>query len=231
MPLKKSINVLMLITLLLLTNNLNASKDKDFQSWNIWTFFFKINDRTTLANEFHLRLSYDASRFSQSLIRPSISYHVNDLISITGGYTWVYSSKPLDVKKTNVHDIWQEILLKKNFQDSLLLSRSRLEERFIQRNPITSWRYRHLLGITSSSDLELFDFYTLSNEVFFLLNDNHDKADNRGYSENRIYFGLGKHVDHFSTIQIGYQHQHIRRFRQNNFNADMIVLNINTNLV
>lgn len=221
-------NIYILFLVFFISLNLHASKDSDFGSWNTLVVTKDLNKQFSLINEVHLRFSHDITRLSQSLIRPSVNYKINNSHSLAAGYTWVYSSTALAPKNTNEHNIWEQYKYIFNFRDLDLTSRSRLEQRFIQRVSKTNWRYRHFVEVKRSLNNKIIDFLSISDEMFFLLNDTARGIDNRGYSENRLYIGLGKNVDKQSTLQLGYQHQNIRRFGQNNFNANMIVFMLNT---
>lgn len=215
----------------LLSSTLLMGKNSDFQSWNTFITTKELGSSYLMTNELHLRLSHDASKFSQFLIRPSIQYNINSLSSVALGYTWVYSSTPLAVKNTHEHNIWQQYQVKAHYYDLTLLSRSRLEEQFIQRVPKTAWRLRQFFNLIKPIDNTVIDFFSVSNEIFILFNDTSKVSDNRGFNENRFYLGLGKNLNNHNILQLGYQYQHIRRFKQNNLNANMVVVMVNTSFI
>lgn len=220
-----------MMILFLMSSRLMASKNSDFQSWNTFNFTKELNKSYSILNEIHLRFSHDASKLSQTLIRPSINYHIDKVNSIAAGYTWIYNFTPQATRNFNVHDLWQQYQLITKFNDLELNSRSRLEEQFIQRNSKTRWRYRQLFNIIKPINSNIIDFISVSNEFFLLLNDSSNTSNNRGYTENRLYIGIGQKLNKDDLLQIGYQYQHIRRFKQSNLNANTVVFILNARLL
>lgn len=78
---------------------------------------------------------------------------------------------------------------------------------------------------SNDSDFQSWNTLTVNKNI----NDTSKNSDNSGFGENRFYMGFGKKINQYGTLQAGYQDQYIRRFKQNNFNAHMIVISVNAN--
>lgn len=227
------LNYFLLLTIFTLLYSIqataNTNKNNDLQSWDTLIVTNKLNNNYLLYNELHLRLGYDITRVSQIYYRPALAYQIDKNNSLWLGYTIANSDKPFVNKNTYEHNIWQQYLTKVNYNAFDITSRSRLEERFIQRTSKTGLRYRQLFKATTPINYGIINFLAISDEIFFQLNDTNSKSDNRGFSENRFYIGFGTKLNNQTSIEFGYQHQYVRKFKQNDFNADIIIFNINYN--
>ena len=161
------------------------------------------------------RFGDDASRFTQSLIRPGIGYVVNEKTTIWVGYDWVPTSRPLALSRPfNEHRSWQQLSLKDSYTIGAVSSRTRFEQRFfdIPGSTDVSHRYRQMFKLSVPmpfvSPNVSFVFW---NEIFVNLQNATDAGVRRGLDQNWVFAGLGYRFSKTTMMEIGYQNQYINR--------------------
>lgn len=229
--LKKIKNYILLAALgLLLCNPVAADQTvEDFEFWgNITALgnFGFLNPQNPDLKKFRWwmegqgRFGDDASRFSQSLVRPGLGYAITDKVVVWAGYAWAPTCQPLNrVGCFDEHRIWQQVTWADNFSFGRLSARSRFEERFfnhqapIPGNDDVAYRFRQLVKLAvpmPAVDPNL--SFIVQSELFIAMN----TVDNpgfisRGYDQNRAFVGLGYKVNQYATVELGYMNQFINR--------------------
>ncbi|WP_374564011.1 DUF2490 domain-containing protein [Nitrosomonas sp.] len=229
--LKKINNYILLAALgLLLCNPVAADQTvEDFQFWgNITALgnFGFLNPQNPDLKKFRWwmegqgRFGDDASRFSQSLVRPGLGYAITDKVVVWAGYAWAPTCEPLNrVGCFDEHRIWQQVTWADNFSFGRLSARSRFEERFfnhqapIPGNDDVAYRFRQLVKLAvpmPAVDPNL--SFIVQSDLFIAMN----TVDNpgfisRGYDQNRAFVGLGYKLNQFATVELGYMNQFINR--------------------
>lgn len=229
--LKKIKNYILLAALgLLLCNPVVADQTvEDFEFWgNITALgnFGFLNPQNPDLKKFRWwmegqgRFGDDASRFSQSLVRPGLGYAITDKVVVWAGYAWAPTCQPLNrVGCFDEHRIWQQVTWADNFSFGRLSARSRFEERFfnhqapIPGNDDVAYRFRQLVKLAvpmPAVDPNL--SFIVQSELFIAMN----TVDNpgfisRGYDQNRAFVGLGYKVNQYATVELGYMNQFINR--------------------
>lgn len=229
--LKKINNYILLAALgLLLCNPVAADQTvEDFEFWgNITALgnFGFLNPQNPDLKKFRWwmegqgRFGDDASRFSQSLVRPGLGYAITDKVVVWAGYAWAPTCQPLNrVGCFDEHRIWQQVTWADNFSFGRLSARSRFEERFfnhqapIPGNDDVAYRFRQLVKLAvpmPAVDPNL--SFIVQSELFIAMN----TVDNpgfisRGYDQNRAFVGLGYKVNQYATVELGYMNQFINR--------------------
>lgn len=178
-----------------------------------------------------LRLLDDSGGYDQGLIRPAVGFAFTDGISAWLGYTYVHTDARSGLQ-FDEHRLWQQLLWSTEFAPIGFLSRTRLEERFLQTGSDTGWRLRQLFKVTypfgSRSRLGLTGF----EEVLFNLNDT-DWGAKAGFAQNRLFAGFFWRIDEKprTTLELGYLNQYIpnagRRDRMNDIVMVNLLLNLN----
>ncbi len=189
---------------------------EDFEVWgNITaTGSFSANPKIKWWAEGQGRFGNDASRFSQSIIRPGIGYVVNDKTTVWLGYAWVPTSFPFAGKGPfNEHRIWQQLLWSNPYSFGTITSRSRTEQRFfdIQGSTDVGHRFRQMLkwSIPMPAISPKVSFVLLD-EIFVNFN-NIDAGSRAGFDQNRVFAGFAYKVNKIATAEIGYMNQYYNR--------------------
>lgn len=212
-------------------SNTACALERDFQTWINTTAIgrFYSDDKVFSHLRYWLegqqRLGGDTSRYSQILLRSGLGYALTENTSIWLGYAWVYTGPPNSSTPFEENRIWQQLLWVKNYPSVTLTNRFRTEQRFLENNPKTAYRFRELVKVfaplKNNGKLALVS----SDEVFFHIN-NFVGKDSRGFDQNRFFVGLGYKVSSFAITEIGYMNQYIRRFGVPNFAADILAVNV-----
>ena len=88
------------------------------------------------------RFGDDASQINQLLLRTALGYKFADHWSIWQGYAWTPDIEP---KYKTENRIYQQLLYNQKFSSIKIMSRTRLEERWIKDVSGTAVRFRTLL--------------------------------------------------------------------------------------
>ncbi len=215
--------LLFFLFLTLTAPNIHASVNDDFSAWGAiqgqgGLFKAAPSNKTLWWLEAQGRFSDDVQRLGQSIIRPGLGYQLNKNVSIWLGYGWIFNSPP-GRDETNEHRIWQQLIWKDSFDFGNLLTRTRLEQRFLSNGNDAGWRFRQFVKYTHPVISERF-YLSIWDEVFVNLNST-DWGANSGFGQNRFFSGIGVFIDqnrHF-RFEFGYINQFIdNRGRNDQFN-------------
>ena len=126
-----------------------AATEDDF---NIWTGQFVTIDLGDdgdwyIRGEAQERLTNDADRLGQLLLRSFVGYRITDRVNFGGGYAYILTD-PLGPPELNEHRFYQELNVRLIDQDGVTLdSRTRLEQRTFEETDRTSWRFRNFVQL------------------------------------------------------------------------------------
>lgn len=177
----------------------------DFQIWSPVYLTYNFSDKIQGWYEGQPRFGDDASEVSQLLLRTALGYKFADYWSIWQGYAWTPNIEP-EYKTEN--RIYQQLLFIRKFPVIKIMSRTRLEQRWIEDVSGTAIRFRTLLrGQVPLDDQELWAF-VLQNEIFFNLNSPTNGPDG-GLDQNRLFVGINRSINEHLNVDTGYQLQSV----------------------
>jgi len=159
------------------------------------------------------RFLEDTNGFAQSLFRPSMGLDVAETAAVWLGYAWI-RSEPSRGGSIDEHRIFQQLTWTPTIRGATVLSRTRLEQRFIEGNDDVAWRVREFVKIAvpigSGGGWSLVGY----DEVFVNANDA-DTGIRSGFDQNRLFAGIGIPIggQSLATFEIGYLNQFVRRSR------------------
>lgn len=197
--------------------NANANTNNDFGVWGatlIQGRFSKKSktglDRWLWWAEAQGRLFQSGTRLGQTILRPAIGYKLSKDVSVWLGYGWIYTS-PVGKDATNEHRIWQQVIWSHAFSWGKLISRTRLEQRFLVEGRDAGWRFRQFIKYASPTFWRRF-YLSIWDEVFININGT-DWGAKQGLGQNRIFVGLGVFFDPKlqHRFELGYLNQLIYR--------------------
>jgi hypothetical protein len=162
-------------------------------------------DELPFSIELHHRLRDNMQNFHQFLIRPMIGQRLNDQTTLWYGVAYIAT----DVQGEIVEEyrLFQLLTYNTKIKDSVLLvSGTRLEQRFVEHDDLVNHRLRQMIRITfpiwqkNQHRLDLF----IANELFLRLNQT-QWAGNRGFDQNRFVIGIDfrTHLHHQPVILNG----------------------------
>jgi hypothetical protein len=163
------------------------------------------------------------SKFTENLLFGQIGYDVNKNLSVWLGYTHEWGD-PLNKPSFRENRVYQDIVWKHDFGDYKLISRTRLDERFLESSSEKGYRPRQLINFSQplpfGSNLSAY----IGDEILFYLNDS--AFGKKGFSENRIFTGISKQITSEIKLDIGYLGQYINTKSGDNIFTHNLQLNI-----
>lgn len=217
MPNIKNLTLLALITFCCISTTAYAT-DHDSQIWTTVNLNTAITDRISTNLELQARFTEDASVYGQQFVRPSVTYQLNDVFSLTAGYVHVLTntSKNISFRENRP---WQQVgyHLFKNEYGTTLDGRTRLEQRFIEGGDDTGWRIRQQLRFETPLQEKGRVKLLLWNETFYSFNDT-DWGQRDDLDQIRNFIGVTLPVFAKTSLDAGYLNQAIFRTGEDRMN-------------
>lgn len=185
----------------------------------IWTGYFnqtRFSKRWGAWFDLQLRTKDDfVNELSQLLIRPGITYYLNDATKLTAGYAYIRiypADNHPDVTQPE-HRIWQQIQWHTKYSRVRTMQWLRLEERYrrkigadstLAEGYLFTWRLRYnfLLQVPLNRQAPSRGFSFIANDeahVGFGKN-----VVNNYFDQNRFFLGLAWHLNPSDNLQFGY---------------------------
>ena len=171
-----------------------------------WFMYFgtnTINDTWSIHTEAqHRNYGLFPDELEQLLLRTGLNYKIRDGLIVTGGYAnitnHVYNSARVG-PEVEEHRIWQQLIAVNYFGRTKLEHRFRYEQRWIEDQFKTRYRYRGMLfHPLNSKRIETGTLYLgIYNELFL-------QPSESTFDRNRFYTGLGYKYAPNIQFQLGY---------------------------
>ena len=153
----------------------------------------------------------DAGHIDQLVLRPALGYQLTENLSIWQGYAWLgnfnQAHTPPQSPFFEENRISQQVNYTHKFSSLKFMSRTRLEERWIEQADGTAVRVRQMLSLTYplpfTPDWELVTF----DEIFINLNTVGQRGPEAGFDENRFFLGVNRRFSQYFNMDVGYQNQ------------------------
>ena len=192
----------------------------DFQIWTPVYLTVNFTDKIQGWYEAQPRFGDDASQVNQLLLRTALGYTFTDHWSIWQGYAWTPDIEP---KFKTENRIYQQLLYAQQFPAIKMMSRTRLEERWIKDVSGTAVRFRTLLrGQVPLGNQGRWGL-VLQDEIFFNLNSPTNGPDS-GLDQNRAFVGINRSLNKHMNVDVGYQFQSINTDDSGVFNDKRSIL-------
>ncbi|WP_256008992.1 DUF2490 domain-containing protein [Desertivirga xinjiangensis] len=195
--------------------------------WLAWFNSYKLKERWAMHLDVQLRSADDLDYSRNLLVRPGLTYHINQNQNVTAGYAWIETFDNPDLstdKNLTEHRIWEQYVLSYKLKGLPLTHRFRLEQRFIERpaEDIFSQRLRYFarVMVPFKKDKAAFNkgvFAALQNEVFLNLQ-NKNKLNDKVFDQNRAYVAIGYRVNRRFDLEAGYLNQYVDGLGSNTVN-------------
>ncbi len=129
---------------------LAGATEDDAQIWTALNASADLDTHVVLTIEGQVRLTDDASRLGQYVIRPSIGWKLNGTTTATLGYAHVHTD-PIGPTESDEHRAWQQLSYRVigDGKSVTVTGRSRLEQRWVEGASDMGWRYRQQLRLTA----------------------------------------------------------------------------------
>lgn len=210
------------------TGTLSAQTNIQNSGWLALFNSTKFNEKWGLAFDAQFRSSDNWEYVRNVLIRPGITYYINDRSNVTAGYLYTTTDTRLIGTSNTIlteNRIWEQYIYTHKLKSSFVTHRARLEQRFIEQtngSEIFTQRFRYFVRLMQplQGKVEKFEkgaFVALQNEVFLNVQ-NKDLLNNSLFDQNRFYIAGGyrfsKHID----LEAGYLNQYTNGIARNTSN-------------
>lgn len=178
----------------------------------------RLSDKWGLWADFHLRTKEGfTNNLSQIIIRPGITYYVNDNTKLTVGYAYVnlYPAEGHNNISQPEQRIWQQLQWHTNFTKTRLMQWLRLEEKYrhkVLNDSTLAKGYNFSYKIRYNLFWEIPFSQKPSKKFSFVVNDeihiNFGKQITYNYfDQNRFFAGFKFNINKFNNFQFGYMNQ------------------------
>jgi len=177
--------------------------NQDFQLWSPVYLTVSHSDKIQGWYEVQPRFGENVSQVNQLLLRFALGYKFNKRWSLWQGYAWTPAFVP---EYINENRIYQQLLYIRKFPSSIIISRTRLEWRWIEEVPGTAVRIRSLIRGQFPFDVEQVWSIVAQDEIFLNFN-SPPNGPTAGFDQNRLFLGLNRKVNEHLYVDGGYQLQ------------------------
>ena len=186
-----------------------SNSQEDTGNWIMYFGTNKISDKLSIHSELQYRNhTISPTNIEQLLLRTGLNYHIKPHASATIGYahignhTYESNRKSPEVEE---HRIWQQFLTTNKIGRIKFEHRYRIEERFIEKDFKTRFRYRIMLFYPLNRKLlETGTIYLgVYNELFI-------NGEKTFFDRNRLYGGIGYKYSQNIEFQIGLLRQEVQ---------------------
>jgi len=186
-----------------------SNSQEDTGNWIMYFGTNKISDKLSIHSELqHRNHTISPTNIEQLLLRTGLNYHIKPNASATIGYAYIgnhtYESNR-NSPEVEEHRIWQQFLTTNKIGRIKFEHRYRIEERFIEKDFKTRFRYRIMLFYPLNR--KLFETGTIYLGIYNELFINGEKT---FFDRNRLYGGIGYKYSQNTEFQIGLLRQEVQ---------------------
>ncbi len=178
------------------------SQDSGLGNWLIYIGSKQLNEKWNLHHEIQYRNYNGIGDMEQLLIRTGLGYNLGSRSNVLLGYGYInsenFTGNGNDQLTVEEHRIYQQFITKQNIGSVSLQHRYRFEQRFVESNFKT--RFRYFLSMNIPLKKESKYYLSAYNEIFL-------NGESNVFDRNRIYGGLGYKVRKGFKIELGYMSQ------------------------
>lgn len=194
----------------------------------------KLNDKWSAYVDFGFRRTEWLNKWNQILVRPGITYNLNNKVSATIG-TAYFSHYTVSFIRPEYRG-WQQLLFSETFGRVIVNQRFRAEQRFIQKAVANELiddysycnRFRYQLSMQLALNRKKIENKTLylaiSDEI--IINSGKEITNNY-FDQNRLAIGLGNKTNEQLNILVSYMNVLIQKANVDSFeNNNTLVINL-----
>jgi len=152
--------------------------------------------------ELQPRVGFDETNRNRIILRPALVYNLNQSESLWAG---MFQQTDGYLNATEFRT-WQQYQRMDRPNKTIILNRTRLEQRFKQGETDIGLRLRHMIRAQIPAGEESQWSVILFDEIFLGLNENESQK-NRGFDQNRAFGGLRYDLENRSFVEFGILNQ------------------------
>ncbi len=183
-----------------------AQAGSDLQLWSQFIVQKRVAEQYQLYFETQPRITHQISQLERVLIRPAVGYEFLPNHTLWLGYLW---SPALLSGGRYEQRFWQQYVHQSHFSPWTLLSRTRLEQRWIENIGGTALRLRQMLRALFPLNEDHSWSLAVWDEIFLNLN-SVERGPQAGYDQNRFFAGVSYLPHSKLRIEPGYMVNHLR---------------------
>ena len=172
----------------------------DLQQWTELEVIHPLDESFELGAMLQTRVVDDISRLGTVVVRPFVTYNLSDEIGLTLGYD--YFRRRLS-NENSENRVWQQLGMAYAAGALSITNRLRFEQRIIDDVRGVTLRGRYRLRLSHRLDDPQWKLIA-SNEVFANFNQE-PGGPRKGFSQNRLFGGVGYQVTPHLDLEAGYQ--------------------------
>lgn len=189
------------------------AQDEGVGNWIMYFGSNRISDKFSIHTEVQYRNhTIIPNNIEQLLLRTGLNWHFDDNAFATAGYGYIPSyvfDSPQSEPETTEHRIWQQLIMNNKVGRVKFEHRYRLEQRWVNDNYKTRYRYRLMMFIPLNKPvIETGTFYLGFYDEIFV---NHSKT---FFDRNRLYGALGYQFSSTLGAQLGVLNQQVNDFHK-----------------
>jgi hypothetical protein len=192
--------ILCALTLVLLCHGVQSQEDGP-GNWLIYIGSKQLNSKWNLHHEIQYRNYNALGDMEQLLIRTGLGYNLGSRSNVLLGYGYInsenFTGNGNDQTTVEEHRIFQQFITKQTIGKVSLQHRYRFEQRFIESDFKTRFRYFLSMNIPFKNPKYYLSAY---NEIFL-------NGESNVFDRNRIYGGLGYKISKGIKLELGYMSQ------------------------
>jgi len=223
--------LILIVCLTIATFTVFGQTQNQTSGWFMFLNSTKFNEKWGMHLDVQLRSADKLDHLRNVLIRPGLTYYINNKSNVTVGYllnttkTEVIGAADIDLTENR---IWEQYILTHKISSIFTTHRFRLEQRFIEQNngsEVFSQRFRYFFRLIQplQKQAETFSkgaFLALQNELFFNVQ-HKDQLSGNFFDQNRAYLALGYRFSKKVDLEAGYLNQAING--TNNYTVNNVI--------
>jgi len=159
--------------------------------------------------ELQPRWREEGEHLDQVLLRPAVYYQLTEQSSAWAGYAHVVTH-PAGKSAFDEHRVWQQYQYQfAPIHSIVILSRTRLEQRFIENADDTGHKLRQMFRVVAPSGVHSKLSWVFYDEYFVNLNHT-DYGARKGFDQNRTFFGGNWAINPHAKFEFGYLNQLVK---------------------
>ena len=194
----------------------------------------KLNDKWSIYFDLGLRRTDWLNKWSQTIVRPGLTYTVNENVSITAGVAWFNNYTANYIRPE--YRGWEQLLFTETYGRIKVNHRLRAEQRFnqavVKDQLVNDYKYNNRFRYQLNVQIALNNKSITNKTLYLNLGDevmvNSGKEISVNYfDQNRLSAGIGYRLNDLFNITVSYMNVFVQKSQVNTFeNNNVLVLNL-----